>query len=220
MGIGGAYLCVYGMEGPGGYQLIGRTVQMWNRWRRTNDFAEPWLLRPFDQIRFHPVSVDELHELRADLPSGRASVATEPVTFSLAAHRMFLAGQQMEIERFTATRQQAFAEERARWAAAGLEVAAAPPPVVAPPAEEAPIPIGMRAVRSPMAGVVSRFADVGCNVAAGDPLVWIEAMKTETALIAEQDGVLNEVRVGVGQTVPAGMVVAVVDGRVSSGNRS
>lgn len=202
MGIGGAYLCVYGMEGPGGYQLIGRTVQMWNRWRRTNDFAEPWLLRPFDQIRFHPVSVDELHELRADLPSGRASVATEPVTFSLAAHRMFLAGQQMEIERFTATRQQAFAEERARWA------------------EEAPIPIGMRAVRSPMAGVVSRFADVGCNVAAGDPLVWIEAMKTETALIAEQDGVLNEVRVGVGQTVPAGMVVAVVDGRVSSGNRS
>ena len=34
VGIGGAYLCVYGMEGPGGYQLVGRTVQMWNRDRR------------------------------------------------------------------------------------------------------------------------------------------------------------------------------------------
>ena len=34
VGIGGAYLCVYGMEGPGGYQFVGRTVQMWNRWRR------------------------------------------------------------------------------------------------------------------------------------------------------------------------------------------
>ena len=30
VGIGGAYLCVYGMEGPGGYQFVGRTVQMWN----------------------------------------------------------------------------------------------------------------------------------------------------------------------------------------------
>ncbi len=33
VGIGGAYLCVYGMEGPGGYQFVGRTVQMWNRHR-------------------------------------------------------------------------------------------------------------------------------------------------------------------------------------------
>src|SRR6185503_3428034 len=54
VGIGGAYLCVYGMEGPGGYQFVGRTVQMWNRWRQTPDFPEPWLLRHFDQIRFYP----------------------------------------------------------------------------------------------------------------------------------------------------------------------
>ncbi len=30
VGIGGAYLCIYGMEGPGGYQFVGRTVQVWN----------------------------------------------------------------------------------------------------------------------------------------------------------------------------------------------
>ncbi len=30
VGIGGAYLCIYGMEGPGGYQLFGRTLQVWN----------------------------------------------------------------------------------------------------------------------------------------------------------------------------------------------
>jgi urea carboxylase len=54
VGIGGAYLCVYGMEGPGGYQFVGRTVQMWNRHRVTADFEKPWLLRFFDQIRFHP----------------------------------------------------------------------------------------------------------------------------------------------------------------------
>ena len=30
VGIGGAYMCIYGMEGPGGYQLFGRTCQVWN----------------------------------------------------------------------------------------------------------------------------------------------------------------------------------------------
>jgi urea carboxylase len=30
VGIGGAYLRVYGMEGPGGYRFVGRTCQMWN----------------------------------------------------------------------------------------------------------------------------------------------------------------------------------------------
>src|SRR2546426_9010526 len=31
VGIGGAYLCIYGREGPGGSQFVGRTVQVWNR---------------------------------------------------------------------------------------------------------------------------------------------------------------------------------------------
>jgi urea carboxylase len=56
VGIGGAYMCVYGMEGPGGYQLFGRTIQVWNTWRSTSAFQpqKPWLLNFFDQIRFFP----------------------------------------------------------------------------------------------------------------------------------------------------------------------
>ena len=34
VGIGGAYLCIYGMEGPGGYQFVGRTTQVWSRWQQ------------------------------------------------------------------------------------------------------------------------------------------------------------------------------------------
>ena len=73
VGIGGAYLCVYGMEGPGGYQFVGRTVQMWNTWRTTKEFApgSPWLLRFFDQIRFYPVEADELLEMRDAFPHGK-----------------------------------------------------------------------------------------------------------------------------------------------------
>jgi urea carboxylase len=60
VGIGGAYLCVYGMEGPGGYQFVGRTLQMWNRYREVAAFrGKPWLLRFFDQIRFYPVTAEE-----------------------------------------------------------------------------------------------------------------------------------------------------------------
>ncbi len=83
VGIGGAYLCVYGMEGPGGYQFVGRTVQMWNRYRQTADFTEgrQWLLRFFDQLRFYPVSADELLAAargfcsRSVSPQGRAHLA-------------------------------------------------------------------------------------------------------------------------------------------------
>ena len=38
VGIGGVYMCIYGMEGPGGYQLVGRTAQVWNTYRSTREF--------------------------------------------------------------------------------------------------------------------------------------------------------------------------------------
>ena len=85
VGIGGAYLCVYGMEGPGGYQFVGRTVQMWNRYRQTAEFpgGKPWLLRFFDQIRFYPVSESELLKLRKDFIAGHFKLRVEETTFSL-----------------------------------------------------------------------------------------------------------------------------------------
>src|ERR1700709_2909113 len=62
VGIGGAYMCIYGMEGPGGYQLFGRTIQVWNTWRQTGAFTEgnPWLQRVLAQGRFFPVTAEAL----------------------------------------------------------------------------------------------------------------------------------------------------------------
>ncbi|WP_198104335.1 carboxyltransferase domain-containing protein, partial [Xanthomonas citri] len=43
VGIGGVYMCIYGMDSPGGYQLVGRTVPIWNTFLRNRQFgAEPW----------------------------------------------------------------------------------------------------------------------------------------------------------------------------------
>jgi len=119
VGIGGAYLCIYGMEGPGGYQFVWRTVQVWNRDRQGPHFEQPWLLRPFDQLRFRPVSADELLHQRAEQAAGRLSIPMEDATFRLADHRRFLADHATAIEAFRTTQQEAFAAERAAWASSG-----------------------------------------------------------------------------------------------------
>ncbi|MET0461290.1 MAG: carboxyltransferase domain-containing protein, partial [Ilumatobacteraceae bacterium] len=119
VGIGGAYLCIYGMEGPGGYQFVGRTVQVWNRDRRGEHFDQPWLLRSFDQLRFHPVGADELLAQREEQRAGTLALEIETTTFSLAEHRAFLAANAVSIEEFGSRQRAAFATERRAWAADG-----------------------------------------------------------------------------------------------------
>lgn len=123
VGIGGAYLCIYGMEGPGGYQFVGRTTQVWNHRhpQAAGGFEpdNPWLLRHFDRISWYPVSTEELADLRADTAAGRGSVDITTGTFSLAQHRQFLSRNATDIARVRGAMEAARAEERQRWADAG-----------------------------------------------------------------------------------------------------
>ena len=123
VGIGGAYLCIYGMEGPGGYQFVGRTTQVWNHRHPLRaagfDPEHPWLLRHFDRIHWYPVSADELLDLRADVAAGRGDVTIESGSFALSEHRAFLAANADDITRVRSGMEAARAEERARWAADG-----------------------------------------------------------------------------------------------------
>jgi pyruvate carboxylase subunit A/propionyl-CoA carboxylase alpha chain len=65
---------------------------------------------------------------------------------------------------------------------------------------------------APMPGAVVRVgAAVGDTVTAGQPLVWLEAMKMEHTLTAPGDGVLAELNVEPGQQVAVGTVLARVD---------
>lgn len=116
VGIGGIYLCVYGMEGPGGYQLVGRTVPVWRlpvEGRKPD--PQPWLLRQFDRLRFTPVSTEELEDRRADILAGRADLHTTPATFCLAEVDALAAQNEVEIADLRAKRQAAFRAERERW---------------------------------------------------------------------------------------------------------
>jgi urea carboxylase len=205
VGIGGAYLCVYGMEGPGGYQFVGRTLQMWNRYGQGGEFRDGkrWLLRFFDQIRFFPVSAGELLRIRADFPHGRYPLRIEETSLSLGEYRHFLADNAGSIDAFRTRQRAAFEAERLRWREAGFNEA--PPAEAAPAAAVATIPPGCIAVRAPVSGSVWQLnVAAGQSVAAGEELLVMEAMKMEVSVKAGLSGIVEGIHCEPGRPASAG----------------
>jgi len=217
VGIGGAYLCIYGMEGPGGYQLFGRTIQVWNTYGRSPSFVEgkPWLLRFFDQIRFFPVSHEELSQWRRDFPFGRRRIEVEAQTFRLADYRAFLSANQDSIARFQSQRQAAFEAERAQWEAQN-EFARAEAlegtQASAVPAARIVAPEGTELVEAPLSGIVWKTAvRVGERVEKGALLVSIEAMKMQCDVPSHAAGIVRAVYVQPGLAVQAGAPIIALE---------
>ena len=211
VGIGGAYMCIYGMEGPGGYQLFGRTIQVWNTWRTTPEFrpGTPWLLRFFDQIRFFPVDHDELMQARAAFPHGAYPIRIEESRFSFADYTADLARNADSIAAFKAGQQNAFEAERAWWKQEGLDTfqvdeAAAP--------VSAEVPAGCVAVASNIPGNLWKYlVTIGETVRAGDTVAIIESMKMEMAVTSLVSGRLRETRAEPGRTIRSGDIIAIVE---------
>ncbi len=207
VGIGGAYLCVYGMEGPGGYQFIGRTLQMWNRYRQTAAFTQPWLLRFFDQIRFYPVSAQELQQIRHDFPLGNYPLRIEETTFSLAQYNQFLTLHHNAIEDFQERRQTAFAAELAQWRRNG-QLTYQQDEVAVIEANEEALPDGATGIDSPVSGNVWQLlAQEGDTVAAGAVVMILESMKMEIEIHAIHAGCVGKIIKQQGQAVTAGQTL-------------
>jgi urea carboxylase len=213
VGIGGAYLCIYGMEGPGGYQFVGRTCQVWNSFRTTKDFqpGKPWLLRFFDQIRFYEVSEAELQDFRADFAHGAVELQIEDTVFSLGDYRAFLAENAETIAEWKSNQQQAFEAERSRWAHMEPEHVA---PVEEAPDDDPPLAPGEIAIVSPVSGSIWRIPVAeGDIVAAGDLLLCIESMKTEIAVAAPTAGTIRRLPHAEGRPVGAGQTICILRAR-------
>ncbi|MGH3252185.1 MAG: biotin carboxylase N-terminal domain-containing protein [Trebonia sp.] len=224
VGIGGAYLCIYGMEGPGGYQFVGRTTQVWNRFRRAGLFAEqPWALRFFDRIEWYAVSAEELLDLRAETEAGRGHVDVTEGVFDYGEYTRFLAANEMSIAAFRARQSAAFAAEKDRWRASGEldraefdrpgpDASAAAPAGIGPGAggmgEVVRVPVGATGVTAPfIASVWQVDVRPGMRVATGDKLASLEAMKMETIIVAPLDGTVAEIYTPVGTQVSAGQLL-------------
>ncbi len=205
VGIGGAYLCIYGMEGPGGYQLMGRTIQMWNRYNQGGTFpgGKPWLLRFFDQIRFYPVSAQELEEIRHDFPLGRYSLRMEETNFELTQYEHFLLDNQEDISRFKSVQQKAFEEERSRWQDEESDFSDIPPePELG---SEQVIPIGTQGVESQVTGNIWKWlVQLGEEVEAGQNLAVIESMKMEIFIESPANGSVHSILKTEGDLVKTG----------------
>jgi urea carboxylase len=214
VGIGGAYLCIYGMEGPGGYQFVGRTVQMWNRYRQTIDFKEgkPWLLRFFDQIRFYPVGESELLQIRQDFIAGRFQLRMEESTFGLKEYNNFLKKNEAEIRVFKAGQQAAFEAERARWKAEGkAEYVSEIVLEEAGTQSELDLPEGAHAISAHVTGTVWKLlVEEGDRVTSGNPVAILESMKMEFAVEVHVSGTVREVFCRKGGHISAGQMLLVV----------
>jgi urea carboxylase len=215
VGIGGAYLCIYGMEGPGGYQFVGRTLQMWNRYRTTEYFqpGQPWLLRFFDQIRFYEVSAEELQQIRRDFPNGDYPIQVEETRFNLKNYEQFLADNQDEIQSFTDHRKQAFDEELQRWIESGQINFSAESPIEDTGEDDImDLPAGQHAIESHVAGNVWEcLVKPGDTIEAQRPVAVVESMKMEIELLSPVAGKVIEVRREAGQAVAPGAPVVIVE---------
>jgi urea carboxylase len=213
VGIGGAYLCVYGMEGPGGYQLFGRTCQMWNTYRATDAFepGKPWLLRFFDQIQFYPVSGEELIEFRDAFLEGKRQIEIVPTRFRVKDYLTFVDDNAASIASFKARQQAAFDVERARWqeTASGLNGAAGE---MQDDAEaNSVLPPGATAVESPVPGSVWKIlVEPGHKVSEGETLIIVESMKMEIAVCAPSSGLVREIRCTEGRPVQLGQALIIM----------
>ncbi|MBS0424272.1 MAG: carboxyltransferase domain-containing protein, partial [Proteobacteria bacterium] len=214
VGIGGAYLCIYGMEGPGGYQFVGRTLPVWNRYRQTADFKDgkPWLLRFFDQIRFYPVSESELLKLRKDFISGQFKLHIEETAFSLQQHHQFLQQNETAINDFKARQQAAFEAERECWKINGqAEYVSEFDLDEADAQSELDLPEDSHAVAAPVTGTVWKIlAAEGQQVSTSDVLIVVEAMKMEIAVETPVSGTIKRILCRQGESIAAGQLLVIL----------
>jgi urea carboxylase len=200
------------MEGPGGYQFVGRTVQMWNRYRQTNSFRDgkPWLLRYFDQIRFYEVSEEELLAHRSDFPLGRFDVKIEETTFSLAEYNDFLSQNEASIAAFKARQQTAFDIEREQWRSSGQTEWVSEESAASANAE-VELPVNCSYLTAVVPGSVWRvLVQPGATIDENENLAILETMKMEIPLSAPYKGTLIEWLVIEGTSVAAGQHVAII----------
>jgi urea carboxylase len=192
VGIGGVYMCIYGMESPGGYQLIGRTVPIFDSYvnvpasKKGGDM--PWLLRQFDQVRFYECSEDELVTMRADYVRGELDLKVRTEIFDLKEHEAWLEANKASIEAFQDKQAAAYATEREYWKTFDFSDRTVVDYV---PKADPDWAIGF--VETLVRGNVWKWLkEENDTVEAGEVVCILEAMKMEIPIKSNSAGVLRE----------------------------
>ena len=99
LGIGGPCYAIYPVESAGGYQLVGRTLPIYDLKGRNEIFRrDPLLLAAGDRVKFHRVSEEELLQIWEDLRADRYRYRIEDGVFDVGAYLEWLPGVASETE--------------------------------------------------------------------------------------------------------------------------
>ena len=214
VGIGGVYMCIYGMDSPGGYQLVGRTLPIWNKFTNNIYFEKnkPWLLRFFDQVQYYPVSDAELEDMREKFRAGNFAIEVEETKLKTKEINQFLEDIKEETKIFKDKQNIAFAKEREYWQESGMIGGAAEEQLDDHNEHQAEeIPAGCFPVHAHASGSVwDILVDHGDEVSQNQSLVILEAMKTEIKVNIDLPGKIQQIKVKKGQLVNQGDVLFIV----------
>lgn len=214
VGIGGMYMCIYTMESPGGYQLVGRTIPIWDKLSLGNytkkfNNGKPWLLTPFDQVSFYPVSEEELENMVEDSTHGHFEVEIIDSVFDHTKYLNWIQANSESIEEFQKAQDGEKLEEFKRLIQVANEELEKSGTKVQESTEE--LPEGAELIYSEYSGRFWKsLVTVGDEVKEGQGLVVIEAMKTEMMVSATRSGKVLKIVHSNGDMVDAGDIVAVI----------
>ncbi|KAI1741537.1 urea carboxylase [Xylaria scruposa] len=193
IGYGGSLVAGYSIEAPGGYMIAARTLEMWDTFGTKPGFTaeQPWLLKPFDKVKFFEVSVEQYDSLSRDYFAGRYSWEISPSTFDIqeAFDAMNRARTDPDIIEFKRRQCEAMREQEAvenslyaEWAAeVASNEAVKEEETSAQDDDSVTIP-------SPMAANVWKIeVEVGDVIDEGQVVAVLEAMKMEIKVLAPKE---------------------------------
>ena len=220
VGIGGCYMCIYPMNSPGGYQLVGRTIPIWNSYTRVGPFekGKPWLLRNFDQIRYFVVSEDELEDMRHEFKNGKLRLRIEESEFDMAIYNDFTQSVEQEVQVLKSQQKMAMekmlrldAESLSRLDSAKTLDSTSNDSMSIEEIEDPYHGHGGNPVRAAVTGTVWEVrAKVGDIVAPGDILLVLEAMKMEFEVVSSFAGQIKDIAVTTGDMVSQGASLCLI----------
>ncbi|CAK0782570.1 hypothetical protein CVIRNUC_005782 [Coccomyxa viridis] len=215
VGLGGAYMCIYPMDSPGGYQLIGRTLPIWNTFGRVGPFtpAKPWLLRNFDQVKYEIVSEEELEKQRKQFRNGELDIKIEEEEFNMRLYNDFVDSVAIQTQSLRETQAVATADQQRldeeSLQRLKVEDAKAKENGVQNDAEAECS--GLEVTSAFTANVWEVKCKVGDIVSKGQVVVVLEAMKMEYPITAPAAGQVKAVRVEGSQLTQQGDILVVIE---------
>ncbi|KAI0424117.1 urea carboxylase [Xylaria sp. FL1042] len=193
IGYGGSIMAGYSIQAPGGYMIAARTLEMWDTFGTKPGFTadQPWLLMPFDKVKFFSVSVEEYDSLARKYFAGRYKWQISPSTFDMqeAFETMRQAQTDSDIIKFKGKQREALREQEIienrlyrEWAAGmALDDAVGEEEITAQDGHTVTI-------LAPMAASVWKIeVKVGDVVREGQVVAVLEAMKMEVKVLAPKE---------------------------------